>query len=82
MLAIDVEKLATYQMGMEKGIEKGMEKGMKEGAQKGAHTQALAIAEKLLAMGIEPHRIATITELSPAEIEALQAAHLPPTGKH
>jgi predicted transposase YdaD len=35
MLTIDVEKLATYRLGMEKGIEQGMEKGMKKGIEKG-----------------------------------------------
>ena len=50
MLTIDVEKLATYRLGMENGIEKSIEKGR----QKGAHEQALAIAKKMLAPGSIP----------------------------
>lgn len=81
MLAIDIEKLATYQIGLKKGrakgIAEGKAKGKAEGKLEGAHTQALAITEKLLAMGIEPSRIAAITELPPEEIEALRISARP-----
>lgn len=35
MLTIDLEKLATYQMGKEKGLEQGLEKGLKKGLEHG-----------------------------------------------
>ena len=37
MLNIDIEKLATYQIGMEKVMEKGIEKGLERGVKQGAH---------------------------------------------
>ncbi|MFO1425336.1 MAG: hypothetical protein U1F70_17150 [Candidatus Competibacteraceae bacterium] len=55
MLQINVEHLASYQMGMEKGMEKGMEEG--------AHRKALAVAETLLAMNFSPEQVAAITQL-------------------
>jgi predicted transposase YdaD len=66
MLRIDFEKLPTYQMGWKKGMERGIEKGIEK-----AHTQALAIATRLLARGIEPAQVAVLTDLPLAEIEAL-----------
>jgi len=64
MLAINVEKLATYRIGMEKGLEKGLEKG--------AHEQAMAIAENLLEMGLlGAAQVAKATGLPLAEVEAL-----------
>lgn len=72
MLTIDFEKLPTYRMGMKKGIEKGIEKGREEGI----HSQALAIAARLLAQGMEPAQIAAFTDLALAEVEALKT---PPT---
>ncbi len=68
MLTIDVEKLATYRLGMEKGIEKGMEKG----EQKGARKQALEIAKNMLEAGFNPGQVASLTGLTPAEVEQLR----------
>ncbi|MGH8477325.1 MAG: hypothetical protein ACRERV_13505 [Methylococcales bacterium] len=61
MLSIGFEDLPTYRMGMIKGNEKG------------ALEQALAIAAKLLAEGLEPARIDSITSLSTTEIEDLKS---------
>lgn len=69
MLSIDVEKLATYQLGMERGMEQGMEKGI----EKGAHNRDVAIAKNLLNMGLAPAQIVAATGLSLAEVEALAA---------
>lgn len=81
MLSIDVEKLATYQMGMEKGmekgIEKGMEKGLEQGLEQGARQRAMAIARNLLDMGLGSGQVASATGLSPAEIETLRSAGQP-----
>lgn len=56
MLQINLERLPSYQMGLEKGLEEG------------AHRKALAIAETLLAMNLSPEQIAAITQLPLAEI--------------
>lgn len=68
MLTIDIEKLATFQLRMEKGMKRGKE----EGKELGAHIQSAAIAQKLLAMGMDPARIARATDLPIAEVEALR----------
>lgn len=85
MLTIDVEKLATYQIGMEKGIEKGIErgiergieKGMVEGREKGAREQSVAIAKNLLEIGLMGSaQVAQVTGLPLAEVEALAEKQL------
>ena len=53
MLAIDVEKLATYQLG--------------------AHNQALEIAKKMLEAGLNPGQVASLTGLTPEEVEQLKS---------
>jgi predicted transposase/invertase (TIGR01784 family) len=77
MLTIDVEKLATYRLGMEKGMEKGMKKGIEEGIeegkQKGAHNQAVEIAKKMLEAELNPGQITSLTGLTPEEVEQLRS---------
>jgi hypothetical protein len=69
MLTIDVEKLATYRLGMERGMEKGIEKGI----EKGSHLQALEIAKKMLEAGLNPNQVASLTGLTPEEVEQLKS---------
>jgi len=64
MLTIDVEKLATYRLGMEKGMEKGIEKD--------AHNQALEIAKKMLEAGFNPGQVVNLTGLTPEVVEQLR----------
>lgn len=61
MLSVNVERLATYRMGMEKGMEKG------------AHEQAMATAERMLTAGLDMASVASFTGLPLAEVEALAA---------
>ncbi len=68
MLAFDMEKLATYQMGLDKGREKGREEGREEGA----HERSVAIARNLLAMGLGISQVVAATGLPLAEAEALR----------
>ncbi|MFM8333475.1 MAG: hypothetical protein ACKN9T_17500 [Candidatus Methylumidiphilus sp.] len=84
MLNVDIEKLAVYQIGMERGLgkgiergieqglEQGIEKGVQIGVEKGFQLHAEAVAKKLLAQGMPPAQIADIIELPLAAIEALQ----------
>lgn len=62
-------------IGMEKGMQKGMEKGeaigMEKGMEKGRVDERVAIAKKMLAMGLKSDQIATATSLSVDEIAAL-----------
>lgn len=57
---VDLEKLASYEIGLEKGIEKGIEKGRLEGRFESAFI--------MLDMGIEPSEIAKRLELPIEEI--------------
>lgn len=56
MLEIDIERLPSYQYGMEKG----------------EHGKALEVAQKLLAMNFSLEQVAAITQLSLAEISEIQ----------
>lgn len=65
MLNVNIERTAIYRIGMEKGIEQGMEEG--------AHRQALDIARRMLASGVEMAIVASFTGLPLNELEALAA---------
>ncbi len=69
MLHVEIEKLPSFVMGLEKGIEKGIEKGMEEGAKK----QACRVAGKLLAKGMAVEDVIEITGLTKTEIESLNS---------
>jgi predicted transposase YdaD len=77
---IDVEKLATYQLGMEKGMEKGIEKGIERGIEQGIEQGILQgadirnheIAKNMLAQSMETDLIVAVTGLPLAEIERLR----------
>ena len=58
MLAINLEKLPSYQIGKTEGV----------------HEQSLTIATKLLAEGEEPAWVASITGVTSSEIESLKAS--------
>lgn len=60
MLQIDIERLPSYQKGMEKGMEKG------------EHLKALAIARELLSLNFSVEQVAMVTKLSPIEIAKLE----------
>ncbi len=57
MLQIDIERLPSYQKGMEKGMEKG------------ERLKALEVARELLALNFSLEQIAAITKLPLAEIQ-------------
>jgi|GEM_PF-4146454 len=65
---VDLEKLASYDIGLEKGIEKGMEKGIEKGIEKGRLEGRFESAFIMLDMGIEPSEIAKRLELPLEEI--------------
>ncbi|WP_198245543.1 hypothetical protein [methane-oxidizing endosymbiont of Gigantopelta aegis] len=71
MLHVEIEKLPSFVMGLEKGIEQGIEKGMEEGMEKGAKKQAYRVASKLLAKGMAVEDIIEITGLSMTEIKTI-----------
>jgi predicted transposase/invertase (TIGR01784 family) len=74
MFTVDIEKLAAYQIGLDKGKEQGREEGRREGHKEGAHAQAVATAKNLLALGLMAVQVAGATGLPREEVEALAAA--------
>lgn len=68
MLHIEIEKLPSFVMGLEKGVEQGIEQGIEQGAKK----KACIVARKLLAKGMPVEDIAEITGLSGQEIAGLK----------
>lgn len=60
MLQIDIERLPSYQKGMEKGMEKG------------ERLKALEVARELLTLNFSPEQIAAITKLPLAAIQNLK----------
>ena len=71
MLNVNIEKLASYRIGMERGEVKGRDEGRDEGRAEGERRQALETARRMLAAEVEPASIATFTGLTLAEVEAL-----------
>jgi predicted transposase YdaD len=68
MLQVNIERTAIYRIGMEKGIEQGMEEG--------AHRQALDIARRMLASGVEVAAISAFTGLPLNDVESLDTSPL------
>ena|GEM_PF-1235001 len=73
---VDVTRLPSYELGMEKGMEKGMERGIEQGIEKGKAAGAtqtrLAVARKLLNM-LGDDQIAETTGLSQDEVARLRS---------
>jgi len=68
---VDIKKLPSYELGMEKGMEEGMEKGMERGMEKGSFQARCAIARSLF--GVLPDEvIADKTGLTLADLRRLQ----------
>ena len=64
MLKVDIQKMPSYQIGLEKGIERGVEKGL----EKGKLEARINIATKALHQNIDIDTIALLTGLSIEEI--------------
>ncbi|MBE0469759.1 MAG: hypothetical protein IBX55_09670 [Methyloprofundus sp.] len=79
MLHVEIEKLPSFVMGMEKGLEQGIEKGIEQGIEKGVEQgvekgkmeQNKKIAKQLLSFGMPAEKVAEVTELSVFELNAL-----------
>ena len=77
---VDVTRLPSYELGMEKGMEKGMERGIEKGIEQGiekgkaagATQTRLAVARKLLNM-LGDDQIAETTGLSQDEVARLRS---------
>ncbi len=71
MLRVSVEKLPSYQLGMEFGIELGEARGEAKGELK-VKQRSIEIAQALLEMIAEDGKIAELTQLSVEEVQALR----------
>jgi len=63
MLSVNVERLASYRIGMERGREEGREEGARE--------EKTGIAQNLLRIGLPYQQVVAVTGLSLAEVEAM-----------
>lgn len=55
----------------EKGRTEGLQKGLEQGLAQGREAEARAIARKMLANGLEPGLIASVTGITPEELSTL-----------
>lgn len=55
----------------EKGRTEGLRKGLEQGLAQGREAEARAIARKMLANGLEPGLIASVTGITPEELSTL-----------
>lgn len=55
----------------EKGWTEGLQKGLEQGLAQGREAEARAIARKMLANGLEPGLIASVTGITPEELSTL-----------
>lgn len=67
--AVEKERKALFERGLQQGIEKGIEKGIKQGI----YEEKIEIAQNLLIKGFELELIAEITGLSVPTIEKLKS---------
>ncbi len=68
---IDIEKLPSYELGLEKGMEKGLEKGLEKGMEKGSYREKRRLAKSLIGL-LDDAIIAEKTGLS---IDIVQKLH-------
>lgn len=57
--------------GRTEGLQKGLQKGLEQGLAQGREAEARAIARKMLANGLEPGLIASVTGITPEELSTL-----------
>ena len=69
----DVKDAMDYhhRLGIDEGFQKGLEKGLEKGREEGRET-ILAVARKLLDLGLPTSEIARITELSEEQVRQIQ----------
>lgn len=65
MLKVDIEKMPSYNIGLERGMQKGIEQGMQK--------SAMLIAKKMIDAGMPIEDIINITNLSKRVIEELKS---------
>ena len=58
-------------IGEKRGEERGRSEGISLGITQGEHKKAIETAEKLITLGLPQDQIASVTGLSPEEIEKL-----------
>jgi len=68
MLVVDIERMPSYQIGLEQGIEKGIEKGREEAL--------IENAKKMIMIGLDIETIHKVTELPIDKIKRLKDKEL------
>ena len=68
MLKVDIQKMPSYQIGLEKGIERGIERGL----EKGKYEARVNMAKEALKHGFDIEMVSKLTKLSKDEILNIQ----------
>ncbi len=72
MLRVDIEKMPSFTIGLERGLEKGLQTGMQKGITLGKKEAQKNIAKSMLEKNLAIELIAELTKLSIEEIKELQ----------
>ena len=70
MLSIPIEKLASYELGMEKGLSQGVARGMAQGLEKGREEGLATVVKRLLSQFDAP-QVAAMTGLDAETVRRL-----------
>jgi len=68
MLVVDIERMPSYQIGLEQGIEKGREEGIEKGIEKAK----MEDAKRMIMIGLDIETIHKVTELPIDKIKKLK----------
>ena len=61
----------------QRGREEGIKEGIKEGIQEGRELEAVSIALRLIALGMDDAAIIGVTSLTPEKVKSLRKNHIP-----
>ena len=68
-MILEIEELASYQIGMERGQLQGLEQGLEQGQEQGQQKIVLKLLDKL-----PPDQVADLSGMSLAEVQAIADA--------
>jgi len=75
MLSVDIERMPSYQIGLEHGMERGMERGIEKGREKGREEgreeAKIEDAKKMIMIGLDIETIHKVTDLPIEKIKKL-----------
>jgi predicted transposase/invertase (TIGR01784 family) len=70
--AMRVQRREGFEEGWSGGKQEGLEEGIGIGEARGERKYMIKVAQRLLAMGVDPSIITQVTDFTTAELESLQ----------